>query len=107
MRKVTRNVCNAFINGNVYSEQNSCTDGTNLLLHGNLIAWKLDGDVYVTLAGWPTRTTQERLNGLCELLGLGRPFCQIKKQPHYQDIPICDDDIVCITSGTVCPDLMS
>ena len=47
------------------------TDGNALFLHGNKIAeyaslYKNDGDdsINITLAGWDTVTTRERLNGL-------------------------------------------
>jgi len=53
------------------------TDGTRLGLHGHTIAWWDDDDdetLFINFCGYPTTTTKERINGLCELLGLGRPF---------------------------------
>jgi len=53
------------------------TDGERLALHMHTIAW-WDADdpnvLYVTFCGYPTRTTKERINGVFELLELGRPF---------------------------------
>lgn len=95
MRKVTRDVCNAFINGNARCIGNSSTDGDNLFLHGNRIAWKGDnGCIEGTLAGWPTVTTRERLNGLCELLDLGRPFHQCKHEQFFRSQRIGSMDTV-------------
>jgi len=94
MRKVTRDVCNAFINRNRRSVGNTCTDGEELLLHGNRIAWREGDRIMTTLAGWPTVTTRERLNGLCELLGLGRPYHQNHHIQYFQDNPINSTDII-------------
>ena len=64
MRKVTRLVCDAFMARQSHTCGNSHTDGTALFLHGNKIAeWREDG-LYITMAGWHTVTTRERLNGL-------------------------------------------
>ncbi len=82
MKKVTATVVGAFVEGRKRSVGSTATDGTILTLHGNTIAERMsDGSVVATLAGWPTVTTRERLNGLCELLGLWdhfrqKDFCQ-------------------------------
>ena len=69
MRKVTKQVCRAFVNGESKTIGNTSTDGQHLWLHGNLIAAKTeDKCIQVTMAGWPTVTTRERLNGLIDLL---------------------------------------
>lgn len=89
MRKVTQDTVNAFLAGRSRSIGNTCTDGQSLRLHGNLIAEKRpDGTIVATLAGWPTVTTRDRLNGLCESLGLGRPFCQKRHNQFYGNTPI-------------------
>lgn len=94
MRKVTRDVCKAFIDGTARAVGNTSTDGNVLLLHGNCIARRLDdGRVLMTLAGWPTVTTRERLNGLCELLDLGRPFHQKRHDQYFRDLPIDSTDL--------------
>lgn len=64
MRKVTKGVVSAFLEGRSKRIDNTETDGVSLRLHGNTIAeWRPDG-LWVTDAGWTTRTTRERLNGL-------------------------------------------
>ena len=46
------------------------TDGNQVFLHGNRIAWKLNNKkVAITLAGWPTPTTRERLNAIMDVFG--------------------------------------
>ncbi len=77
MRKVTKKVVGAFVEGCSRTVGNTSTDGTILLLHGNRIAERMpDGSIVATLAGWGSVVTRERLNGLTELLGLGRLFSQ-------------------------------
>ena len=65
MRKVTKNVVGSFVHNKAQANGNTSTDGTALFLHGNKIAeWVTENIVRVTLAGWPTSTTRERLNGI-------------------------------------------
>lgn len=66
MRKVTEQVCSAFLARKRCCVGNTATDGTGLWLHGNLIAeWLNDGqELWITTAGWNTVTTRDRLNGL-------------------------------------------
>jgi hypothetical protein len=77
MRKVTRIVCTAFLNGVKRKMSNTKTDGIHLWLHGNLIAKKGEhSDVFITDAGWQTNTTAERLNGLLSLMGKASRICR-------------------------------
>ena len=71
MRQVTETVCRAFVNRESKILSNTESTGNRLYLHGNLIAQRDEetGQVFGTLAGWPTPTTRERLNGLARLLG--------------------------------------
>ena len=70
MRKVTRQIVEAFYKGEAKSSGNTCTDGNNLWLHGNKIAEKDKlGNLLITNAGFETNVTKERLNGLLELGG--------------------------------------
>lgn len=84
MRNVTYQIVKSFISGEDKSVSNSRVISgihpmynpdkypinkkggfiTKLELHGNTIALKQDGELYITNAGWPTNTTKERLNGL-------------------------------------------
>lgn len=63
-RKITDKVVNAFINGQRFKSGNDFTDGTTMTLHGNEIAKKEGNEVWITNAGWATKTTKERLNGI-------------------------------------------
>lgn len=68
MKQITKEVVRAFNNNENFSLSNTtvkadCT-GTRMYLFGNLIAEKVGNRIRVTLAGWNTNTTRERLNGL-------------------------------------------
>ena len=67
-RQITEQAVNAFNNNKNFNLSNTtvsadCT-GTRMYLFGNLIAEKVGNRIRVTLAGWNTPTTRERLNGL-------------------------------------------
>ena len=68
MRQITKEVTRAFLNDQKFSKSNSMVvrvDGvTSLLLWGNRIAYKKDGKLFVTMCGYNTVTTRERLNGI-------------------------------------------
>lgn len=96
MRKITSDAVEAFENFENFRRSNtSCAHTNNYLsrmyLHGNLIAWKSkDGTLKITLAGYNTRTTRERLNGISGVHIIcrnGQAF--IKGGSCYQTI---DDD---------------
>jgi hypothetical protein len=66
MRKVTEIAVTNWLMRKKFRRDNTHTDGTTLYLHGHPIA-KIDdndGMVYVRSAGWETKTTKERLNGI-------------------------------------------
>tara|TARA_R110000868_G_scaffold180116_2_gene420636 strand:+ start:1085 stop:1372 length:288 start_codon:yes stop_codon:yes gene_type:complete len=68
MKKITQQSVNAFINDLQFSKDNTIVKAggevTNLFLHGNLIAHKIQGRMFISNCGWFSRTTKERLNGL-------------------------------------------
>jgi hypothetical protein len=65
MRKITRQIVSAFMQRKAKSSGNTSTDGTSLRLHSNMIArWSDSNTLEVSLAGWPTVTTRDRLNGI-------------------------------------------
>lgn len=71
MRKITKEACYAFENNQKYSKDNTMVNEFGYFLHGNKIAEKTslfshngNNDINITLAGWNTNTTRERLNGL-------------------------------------------
>jgi len=64
MRVTTEKICRAFESRRALTLGNSKTDGNSLWLFGNEIAqWREDG-IWITNAGWNSKTTKERLNGL-------------------------------------------
>ena len=88
MRKITQNAANAFIAGRAFASGNTTvtvnSEGyISMYLHGNLIAKRgmCDTDIEVSLAGWPTVTTRERINGL--LTTMGSP-CIVFQKNHQQ-----------------------
>ena len=101
MRNVTKDTVSAFLAGTTRTIGNTTSTGNTLLLHGNLIAERMpDGSVYATLAGWGSPTTRERLNGLTELLGLGRLFSQSKNVQYYGSNPVgVNETIVLVRPG--------
>jgi hypothetical protein len=64
MRKVTSSIQSAFYYGESKKVSNTHTDGKAIYLHGNKIAEKRDGYLWITNAGWQSNTTKERLNAL-------------------------------------------
>ncbi len=64
MRKVTERAVQAFLSHRAATVDNTHTDGQALYLFGNKIAEHSPQGIRVTLAGWNTPTTRERLNGL-------------------------------------------
>ena len=72
MRKITKESIKAFYNREPFKKSNMIVENiegvTKLKLHNNTIA-KLDenSELFITTAGWNTRTTRERLNGLTEV----------------------------------------
>lgn len=68
-RKVTKQAIHAFLNGGRFTSKNTTVatnaDGvTELCLHGSPIARRVSDKILVTVAGWNTLTTRERLNGI-------------------------------------------
>jgi hypothetical protein len=57
-------VIQSFLEGKKKKQGNGQTDGRSLFLFGNLIAEHKPDGLYVTNAGWPTRTTNKWLNML-------------------------------------------
>ncbi len=67
MKQVTQIVIAAFNEGKAKKVGNTHTDGKSLFLHGNKIAEHRDDGLYISNAGWFSKTTKERLNGLPDL----------------------------------------
>ena len=87
MRKESLKIATAFAAGVAASAARTRTSGDAVYLHDNLIAQREeDGSVWVTLAGWPTVTTRDRLNTLCRVLGSGVRFYQ-RDHAQYVSFP--------------------
>ena len=78
MRKETRRIVTAFIEGKSARAARTYTDGITLYLHGHAIAQWDDYEhargkrvLHLCCCGYPTPTTKDRLNGLLTLLGFG------------------------------------
>lgn len=73
MRQETDKIARAFYRRRAANATRTNTNGEIVWLHGNRIAWRtLDGDIGFTLAGWPTVTTRERINGILTTFGYGQ-----------------------------------
>ena len=71
MRKISQEASKAFESGSEYKNSNTEVSRGALFLHGNKIAEftslfpaDQNKDINITLAGWNTNTTRERLNAL-------------------------------------------
>jgi hypothetical protein len=64
MSQITTKICAAFEERRELKIDNSNTDGESLWLFGNKIAKWVDGEIWITNAGWSSKTTKDRLNGL-------------------------------------------
>lgn len=89
MRKITEQAARAFLAGKTFNGGNTVVivnEGgrIDMMLHGNHIAERRSNDeIWATLAGWPTPTTRERINGLCVVLGLPAMVCQRKGKQYF------------------------
>jgi hypothetical protein len=69
MRKVTKEIVKAFMSARDFKLSNSEVKRdeqgiAKMYLFGNLIAERNGNKVRITMAGYPTNTTRERLNGI-------------------------------------------
>ena len=95
MRKETKKIAAAFLAGKPAAAARTKTDGTTLWLHGHAIAWhEAGGVIALTLAGWGSVTTRDRLNGLCQLAIGKRPFGQRDFVQHFDGQPISPREII-------------
>jgi hypothetical protein len=88
MRAETKKIVTAFLTHKPATGAPTRTDGHALYLHNNRIAWHDSNGVSMTMCGWGSVTTRERLNGLCELLIGRRPYHQHKHEQFYDEQPI-------------------
>ena len=99
MRKISKLAARAFIEGREFRRDNTSVTHNKdphdplamhmqLRLHGNLIAdWTnmltTREKLRITLAGWPTVTTRERLNGLLTEICRPEGFWQRNYEQYY------------------------
>jgi len=79
MRQITKEISKSFRKGFSKKISNTETDGVSVWLHGNRIAWRnQDNTISITLAGWGTPTTRERLKGILEAHGIYYRVAQLQ-----------------------------
>lgn len=103
MRVEGKDVMLAFLKNKKCKRKRTETDGETVWLHGNKIAWRLvDGSICMTLAGWNTVTTRDRLNTLVTLYRLTRTnagdqwagFRQANYEPYFGKTKLTDSRAV-------------
>ncbi len=88
MRQVTKNAVNAFkANGKFCGSNTNVINypsGSEMLLHMNIIATSLKrtGEVSISLSGWNTVTTRERLNGILKAYNREYGIVQRNHEPY-------------------------
>ena len=83
MRKISQNIATSFFAGKPLHIDNTYTDGEKVYLHSNLIAKKIHPDkLEISLAGYPTMTTRERLNSILNVFGFNH-YIQQKEGKQY------------------------
>ena len=83
MNGIEEKIVSRFVRGWDGKLANTESHDNTLYLHGNAIAWRNDetGEVWITNAGWRTKTTQSRLNAVLQSLGVeGRVFTKKGRQ---------------------------
>ena len=83
MRKISKEAATKFVHYANFAQNNTkvtqAPNGNTIMyLHGNRIAsCHPTNGTWLSLAGWNTTTTRERLNGIMEVMGLTYRFRQI------------------------------
>ena len=103
MRKITQDAARAFKQGKNFSrdntrvevkkdlrfaddlEESEYVNVTQLYLHGHCIAEQTVNSLHISLCGWPTMTTRERLNGLLDTLNIQKHLYQKKHEQYIFD----------------------
>ena len=92
MRKITQQIANALFARQNVTKGNTATMDGEVFLHGNKIAKIENGALLMSLAGWNTPTTRERLNGIADVFGAKDKFSQKDFEPYLGNRLIRDDD---------------
>jgi hypothetical protein len=100
MRQVSQRVVRAFMEERSRTIKSTRTDGQVITLYGHPIAWRgHHGEIYLTLAGYGTLTTRERLNAVCDYLWGKRPYHQHRGVQCFDGIEIDTFDIIEVPAG--------
>ncbi len=104
-RKISAAAAQAFVSGYCMTERNNTRveigmNGTELRLHGNLIAWhEPNGSVRASLCGWGTITTRDRLNALCRALHQSSWFYQCDGEQYCNGYRVDEWESVELKAG--------
>ena len=96
MRKITQDAARAFKQGKKFSRDNTRVEVkkdlrfaddnvTQLYLHGHCISVQTVNSLHISLCGWPTMTTRERLNGVLDTLNIQKYLYQEKHEQYIFD----------------------
>lgn len=94
MRNITKSIASALRNNVRKSNGNTVCTGTSVRLHGNEIARVIDGKLEISLSGWPTVTTRERINGILSEFGCPKRVCQSGGDQYFGDRVISSNEWV-------------
>lgn len=95
MKKESTLAARALRNGTAYRGARTVVNkDRELFLHGNRIAWVEGGHLCLTLAGWGTVTTRDRLNHVCSVFGIRGRFSQIRHIQHFNGDEIDATDVI-------------
>jgi len=84
MRKITKEAAKAFWAGKKFNRDNTRVNFGPvgiwiMFLHNNQIAWRYrDTELHISMCGWPTATTRERLDGVLQMSSYPCYICQRK-----------------------------
>lgn len=93
-RKITEQACAAFETGRKYCQSNTKVTEDAMLLWGHKIAFRENGKLFVSLCGWNSVTTRERLNGLT-----GVSVCSRNYTPYINGVEVSSNAIYEIKSN--------
>jgi hypothetical protein len=92
LRKITRDAATAFVQGKRFKRDNTEVRDGFMMLHNNAIAWLAPRSQkpLLSMCGWGTPTTRERINGLLEVLGIP---ARLHQQGHEQYVYVQGESV--------------
>jgi len=91
MRQIEKQVVGAFVRGEDARKDNTVSEGGTLYLHGNAIAMREGDKLFISHAGWQTRTTQSRLNAV---LTLADKWSRVYTRKGFMQLDRGESDVV-------------